>query len=91
MPTTEEKAKAEYRTATPAAKKVLETIFGAELFAGKIQDRVNSFETAYPIFMKRKFKDASFNILQKRAVKDMLTEVGGAHQTFLRNPLTEIV
>ena len=67
MTTTEQNAIAEYKSATPAGKKLLEKIFGPELFAGK----PSTFEEAHTLFLKKKFKDPLFLILQKREVKEL--------------------
>jgi len=49
------------KTKAPAAKKA----------KGKIQDRVKSWEDAYPIFLKKKFKDPLFLIVQKRKKNEL--------------------
>lgn len=71
METELQTAKDRYSKATAATKKVLEEIFGKEKFLPKIETTVKTFEAAYPIFKKMKFKDKDFLILQKRKATEL--------------------
>lgn len=71
MATELETAVKEYPKASTATKKALEKIFGKEPFAPKVQNTVKTFEAAHPIFLKMKFKDSFFLLLQKRKVAEL--------------------
>lgn len=71
MATELEAAKKEYPNSTPAGKKLLEKIFGKPAFLPSVQEQVNSFEAAYPIFKKIKTKDPLWLLLQNRKVAEL--------------------
>lgn len=71
MATQLEAAQERYPKASTATKKVLEEIFGKEQFIPKIQNTIDSFEKAYPVFKKMKTKDPFWLLLQKRKVTEL--------------------
>lgn len=68
---TEKQAKGLYPKADAEFKATLEKTFGKKTLTDKIIDQIGSFEDAYPIFKKMKFKDALYAIIQKRSLSDL--------------------
>ena len=70
MQTALQKAKEAYQNASPEARAIYDALFGKDKFVIKT-NRPQTFEAAFPIFKKLKFKDKDWLILQRRAVKDL--------------------